>query len=181
MATDRLFDLKRSREEREGMAAGLGADVRFMLDGGCALGRGRGDVLQPLPCLPALPLLLVIPPLAVSTGWAYDSFKMGLTSGKASLTMIMSALGQGDVTSLCKLLHNDFEGLIFDRFPFLGEVKQELLRYGADGAVMSGSGPVIYGVFSKAGDADLCRERFSDRGLTTVVSGFTGHGVMVPK
>jgi 4-diphosphocytidyl-2-C-methyl-D-erythritol kinase len=133
-----------------------------------------------LPCLPAISVVLVIPPVTVETGWAYDSFKTGLTREDSDLTMIASALEKGDVTSLCKLLHNDFESLIFDRFPFLREVKHELLRSGADGALMSGSGPVVYGVFSKAGDAEDFREQFSDSGLITVLSEFAGRGVTDP-
>jgi 4-diphosphocytidyl-2-C-methyl-D-erythritol kinase len=180
VGADRLFETGYSREELEAMAEGLGQDVKFMLRGGCAVGSGRGDELSPLPCLPALSLVLVIPPVKVQTGWAYDSFKTGLTSKVTDLTMIASALEKGDVTSLCKLLHNDFEGLILGKFPFLREVKQELLRSGADGVLMSGSGPVIYGVFSKAGDAELFRERFSGSGLIAVVSEFAGRGVTDP-
>jgi 4-diphosphocytidyl-2-C-methyl-D-erythritol kinase len=180
VGADRLFGTKHSSQELEAMAEKVGADVKFMLQGGCALGRGRGDQLSPLPCLPAMSVVLVIPPVTVETGWAYDSFKTGLTREDSDLTMIASALEKGDVTSLCKLLHNDFESLIFDRFPFLREVKHELLRSGADGALMSGSGPVVYGVFSKAGDAEDFREQFSDSGLITVLSEFAGRGVTDP-
>jgi 4-diphosphocytidyl-2-C-methyl-D-erythritol kinase len=180
VATRELFGTKHSGPELEAMAEELGADVKFMLRGGCALGRGRGDVLSPLPCLPPLTLVLVIPPVTVETRWAYGSFKTGLTSRVSDLTMIASALEKGDVTSLCRLLHNDFEGLVFDRFPFLREAKQELLRSGADGALMSGSGPVVYGVFSKAGDAELFTEQFARSGLITVVSQFAGCGVTDP-
>jgi 4-diphosphocytidyl-2-C-methyl-D-erythritol kinase len=180
VGTDRLFEKEHTREELETMAEGLGQDVKFMLRGGCAQGTGRGDQLSPLPCLPALSLVLVIPPVTVPTGWAYDSLKTGLTREGTSLTMISNALEKGDVTSLCKLLHNDFEGLIFERFPFLREVRQELLRSGADGVLMSGSGPVVYGIFRRAGDAELFKERFSDSGLNTVITEFAGRGVTDP-
>ncbi|MFH1313382.1 MAG: 4-(cytidine 5'-diphospho)-2-C-methyl-D-erythritol kinase [Candidatus Eisenbacteria bacterium] len=180
VGTDRLFETDCSREELEAMAEELGQDVKFMLRGGCAQGKGRGDELSPLPCLPALSLVLVIPPVTVQTGWAYDSFKTGLTREGTDLTMIASALEKGDVTSLCKLLHNDFESLIFDRFPFLREVKQELLRSGAEGVLMSGSGPVIYGIYAKAGDAELFKERFGSSGLITVITEFAGRGVTDP-
>jgi 4-diphosphocytidyl-2-C-methyl-D-erythritol kinase len=180
IGTNRLLGLKHTPEDLEAMAEELGQDVKFMLRGGCAKGTGRGDDLSPLPGLPALPLVLVIPPVTVPTGWAYDSFKTGLTREETSLTMVANALEKGDVTSLCKLLHNDFEGLVFERFPFLREVKQELLRFGADGALMSGSGPVVYGIFSKAGDAELFREHFSESGLITVLAEFAGRGVTDP-
>lgn len=180
IAARKLFDTKHSDRDIEAMAEDLGADVKFMLRGGCAVGTGKGEILSPLPSLPPLTLVLAIPPVTVETRWAYETFKTGLTSEGSDLTMIASALEKGEVTSLCKLLHNDFEGLIFDRFPFLREVKQGLLRSGADGALMSGSGPVVYGVFTKAGDAELFNERFERSGLITVVSEFAGRGVTDP-
>lgn len=180
VGTDRLYRLDRRREEIETMAESLGVDVKFMLRGGCAIGMGRGDDLADLPSLAGLPLVLVIPPITVRSGWAYESFKMGLTSGGVDLSMITNALGQGDMVSLCDLLHNDFESLIFERFPVVREIKQDLLGCGADGALMTGSGPVVYGIFSKAGDAEVCKKRFSDRGLKAVISQLAGQGVTVP-
>ncbi len=180
VGVNRLYDLNHTASDLEAMAARLGADVKFMLVGGCAVGRGRGDDLSPLPPLPGVPLLLVVPPVKVSTGWAYDSLKMGLTTEKGTLSMISSALRKGDVASLCNLLHNDFEGLIFERLPFVGEIREEMLRHGAEGVLMSGSGPVIYGIFSKAGDAELTGGMFTKRGYWAVTAKLAGCGVTVP-
>jgi 4-diphosphocytidyl-2-C-methyl-D-erythritol kinase len=177
----KLFGLKYSMKDLEMMAEGLGADVKFMLTGGCAIGQGRGDQLTPLPSLPNLPVVLVIPPLTIRTDWAYSSLKMGLTSHTSRLSMVSSALGKGDVASLCDLLENDFEGLIFDRYPSVGRIKEDLLGCGAIGALMSGSGPVVYGLFSKAGDAAACRDRLSGKGLDAIVVGLAGRGVTVSR
>ena len=176
---ERLFNLGNSSSRLEEFARALGVDVTFMLKGGCAVGRGRGDELTRLDALPPIPLVLVIPPVSVSTAWAYRSLKMGLTTDSDRLSMVTSALGKGDIASLCNLLHNDFEGLIFDRFPLVGRIKQDLLTWGAKGALMSGSGPVTYGLFSEEGDARACRDRFRDKGLRAIVCGLAGHGVMV--
>jgi 4-diphosphocytidyl-2-C-methyl-D-erythritol kinase len=175
-----LLGLNRSTEELEVMAADIGADVKFMLRGGCAVGRGRGDDLSTLACLPPLTIVLVAPPLNVDTGWAYDSLKRGLTTHESTLTMVTSALGKGEVTTLCDLLYNDFEGLIFGNYPFVGEIKEDMLRCGADGALMTGSGPVVYGIFSEAGDARLSREKFLNKGYRTIITGFSELGVTVP-
>jgi 4-diphosphocytidyl-2-C-methyl-D-erythritol kinase len=176
---NRLYDLRRSKQDLEFAASTIGADVKFMLQGGCALGVGRGDDLAPLPTLPGGQLVLVVPDVTVSTAWAYESLKMGLTTGETDLTMITSALGQGDVASLSDFLHNDFERLIFDRFPFVETIKQDLLRLGADCALMSGSGPVVYGVFSEEVQAQRCRKQFLERGHTTLIASFVEHGVTV--
>lgn len=176
---DRLLNLGRSPGRLERLARALGADVTFMLGGGCAVGLGRGDQITPLEALPPVPVVLVIPPISVSTGWAYGSLKMGLTTDSDRLSMVTSALGKGDITSLCDLLHNDFEGLIFDTFPIVGQIKQDLLTWGARGALMSGSGPVTYGLFTEEGDAKACGDRFHEKGLTAIVCGLAGHGVTV--
>jgi 4-diphosphocytidyl-2-C-methyl-D-erythritol kinase len=180
VGVNRLYGLNHTASDLEAMAGHLGADVKFMLAGGCAIGRGRGDNLTAQPPLHGVPLLLVVPPVTVSTGWAYDSLKMGLTTEKVTLSMITSALRKGDVASLYDLLHNDFEGLIFGRFPFVGEIKKEMLRRGADGALMSGTGPVIYGIFSKAGDAERAGGMFAERGYRAVTAKLAGCGVTVP-
>lgn len=175
-----LYGLNRTTADLEAMAERLGADVKFMLAGGCAVGRGKGDELTALPPLPAVKLLLVVPPVSVSTRWAYNSLKRGLTTEDVTLSMISSALEKGDVTSLCSLLVNDFEELVFERFPFVGEIKREMLRGGASGALMSGSGPVVYGVFSEVGDTEKLAGLFSDKGHETISAMLAGRGVTVP-
>jgi 4-diphosphocytidyl-2-C-methyl-D-erythritol kinase len=177
---NRLYDLDLTAEQLEEMAAQLGADVKFMLAGGCAIGTGKGDQLKSLPVLPALGLVLVVPPVTISTRWAYNSLKRGLTTEQGTLSMISCALEKGDVGCLYSLLRNDFESLVFDRFPFVGEIKDEMLRYGAGAALMSGSGPVVYGVFTKAGDAGPVQELFDDKGYRTIAAVFAGCGVTVP-
>lgn len=174
-----LFGLRRTGEELESIASAIGADVKFLLRGGCALGVGKGDDLRSLPTLPKMNLVLVVPTVSVSTAWAYDSLKMGLTTGHVDLSMIRSALGQGDGTFPCEVLHNDFESLIFDKFPIVGEMKSGLLGCGAHGALMSGSGPVVYGVFSDAAEAQQCSNQFLERGYTALTANFAEHGVTV--
>jgi 4-diphosphocytidyl-2-C-methyl-D-erythritol kinase len=179
VGTNRLYDLEHSEEELEAVASAIGADVRFMMRGGCALGVGRGDDLRPLPPVHGYRLVLVVPAVTVSTAWAYDSLKMGLTTEQVDLTMITSALGQGDGASLCDFLRNDFERLVFDRFPLVGTLKKDLAGFGADGALMSGSGPVVYGIFARADEAQRCRRQFLERGYTTLIASFVEHGVTV--
>ncbi len=175
-----LFGLGHSLAALQAMAEGLGADVKFLLEGGCAAGRGRGDELRSLPPLPARPVLLAIPRLSVSTAWAYGSLKMGLTSHKVSFSMITSALGKGDTASLWGLLKNDFEGLVFGKYPSVGRIKEDLLGCGASAALMSGTGPVVYGFFEKEGDAAACGNRLAGGGIDTVVSYLTRESVTVP-
>jgi 4-diphosphocytidyl-2-C-methyl-D-erythritol kinase len=174
-----LFGLGRSASELEAMAEGLGADVKFLLEGGCAVGLGRGDELEAIPAMRGLQAVLSIPSLSVSTAWAYGSLKMGLTSDFISLNMITSALRRGDRVAVYGLLGNDFEGLVFGKYPSLRRIKEDLLGCGAAAALMSGTGPVVYGLFETEADATACAGRLTDRGIDAVVTHLTGQSVTV--
>jgi len=174
-----LFGLGHSTVVLGAMAEDLGADVKFLLEGGCAAGRGRGDELSRLTPMPPLPVVLALPPLSVSTAWAYSSLKMRLTSHKVSLNMITSALGRGDTASVCGLLENDFESLIFGKYPSVGRIKEDLLGCGAAAALMSGTGPVVYGLFETEAGAAACAKRLAGGGIDTVVSYLTKESVTV--
>jgi 4-diphosphocytidyl-2-C-methyl-D-erythritol kinase len=174
-----LYGLGYSGPDLEHIGAEVGADVAFMVRGGCAVGRDRGERLEELAPLPALPLVLVVPPLAVGSGWAYRSHKMKLTRDRGRLTMVASALAGGDLASLSALLENDFESLVFEKHPMVGGIKENLVKWGAGIALMTGSGPVVYGIFSKVGDAEACKGRFLDSGHRAILSFLTDKGVTV--
>ena len=177
VGANELFGLGYAPGDLEHMGGQVGADVAFLVRGGCAIGRDRGDRLERFEALPPAPLVLVIPPLSVSSGWAYRSHKMVLTSDRGGLTMIASALAGGDLASLLTLLENDFESLVFEKHPVVGGIKRDLIECGARGALMSGSGPVVFGVFEKVGDAEACRGRLLDKGHAAVLSALTNKGV----
>jgi 4-diphosphocytidyl-2-C-methyl-D-erythritol kinase len=158
-------------------AAGVGSDVPFMLRGGCAFGEGRGELLTPLRALPPMPLVIVMPPLSVSTRWAYESLRTGLTTGGSRGNIVADALSKGAVDSVNLLLHNDFENLVFERYPLVANIKEGLLECGAAGALMSGSGPAVFGIFEKEGDAEASIARFADEGLSVYRSSFEESGV----
>jgi 4-diphosphocytidyl-2-C-methyl-D-erythritol kinase len=174
-----LYGLGFSVSDLEQMAAGVGADVAFLVRGGCAVGRDRGERLEHLKPLPAMPVLLVVPQLSISTAWAYGSYKIELTRDKGRLSMVTSALGGRDSSSLFGLLENGFESVVFEKYPLVKELKEDLIGYGARAALMTGSGPVVFGLFEKEGDAEACKGRFQDRGHRAVLSRLADSGVTV--
>ena len=177
IGVNRMFGLGLEHEDLVRAAAEIGSDVPFMLAGGCAVGEGRGEILTPLKCLPALEVVVVVPPIAVSTRWAYEALRTGLTSVRARSTIVSDALKAGAVESFNSLLHNDFEDLVFARHPLVGKIKEGLLEGGAAGALMSGSGPAVFGIFEKDGDAERSVARFQDEGLSVFRSSFEESGV----
>ncbi len=133
------------------LAAGLGADVPFFLFGGRALGIGRGDEVYPLPDLPGCAILVVSPrDVGISTREAYRWVSRRLTMRKQvpklhSFCALCWSL-QGGVS-------NDFEAVIFRRYPRLAKLKQGLLRRGALEAALAGSGSAVFGVFRNPAQA----------------------------
>lgn len=172
-----LYGLGMSSGQLAEAALDLGSDVPFMLVGGCALGEGRGERLTSLRCLPPMAVVVVVPHMAISTRWAYESLRTGLTSGKSRGNIIVGALGKRAVSSVNSLLYNEFEGLVFERYPEVAKIKEDLLSGGAAGALMSGSGPAVFGIFEKEGDAEETVARFRDEGLSVFCSSFEESGV----
>jgi 4-diphosphocytidyl-2-C-methyl-D-erythritol kinase len=163
--------------ELEAKASALGADVRFMLRGGCAVGRGRGDLLEALVPAAGVPVVIVAPRVTVSTAWAYESLRIRLTRAEPPLTMIAGAVERRDVRALGGLLENDFESLVFERFPEIRRIRDEMIRLGAAGALLSGSGSSVYGLFLDACDAAISGEALLGRGLRVYVADLAVRGV----
>ncbi len=141
------------------IASSLGADVPFFLRGGRALGISRGNEIYPLPEVPRSAVLVIFPAgLAVPTRDAYQWLAETLTKGP-------------DITKLfrfCALcwspqggaLSNDFEAAVFPRYPRLGEIKRELLRQGAAGASLAGSGSAVFGIYRNPAKARRAARAF---------------------
>jgi 4-diphosphocytidyl-2-C-methyl-D-erythritol kinase len=141
------------------IAAGLGADVPFFLHGGRALGIGRGHEVYPLPDVPRRALLVVSPrDVAVSTRDAYRWIARQLTK-RPNATKLWR------FCALCwspqgGALSNDFEVAVFPRHPRLAAIKRELLRQGAAGASLAGSGSAVFGIFQNPAKARRAARAF---------------------
>ncbi len=148
--------------ERLRIASELGSDVPFFLFGGRAMGIGRGEEIYPLPDAPKRILLVVSPAgIAVNTREAYGWLRAPAltTRGSARKLNTFCALcwsGQG------ASLENDFEVPVFRRFPRLARIHRALLRHGAAGAALAGSGSAVFGVFPSPAQARRAAMRFPE-------------------
>jgi 4-diphosphocytidyl-2-C-methyl-D-erythritol kinase len=132
------------------MAAELGSDVGYCLDGGTVLATSRGEELTPLPAPAEMRFVLGISNEPLMTGAVYeasDSLDASANVDASSAAMTL-ALGAGDVKEVASLLHNDLERAAFTLRPELAEKKDAMMDAGALGAVLSGSGPTVCGVAS---------------------------------
>jgi 4-diphosphocytidyl-2-C-methyl-D-erythritol kinase len=150
----RLWEIETGGEELSALGARLGADVPFFLAGGTAAGFGRGDEVRPLADAPRRRLLIVTPPVRVSTAEAYKSLSApALTKENEAVNFYVSHEALDFSGSLRGLLSNDFEPAIFRRFPEIERARDALLRAGATHALLSGSGSSVFGIFDSDGRA----------------------------
>ncbi len=177
VALSRLWAPDRSAADIAAMAARLGADVPFFLVGGAALGLGRGEMLYPLSDLPALDVVLVVPPFGVSTAEAYRWFDEAEATGGGRDTTTGRSPGRipGDwPPSACDVV-NDLEPPVIQRHPVIGEMIAALAASGADAVAMSGSGSSVFGLFSTRARAGRAVSEAGRRGWRTVLTRTLGH------
>lgn len=132
----------------------LGADVPFFIYGRSAWATGIGEILEPFETPSDLWYLLVNPPVAVSTASVYGNLELTGKEGAAKMPGFPSTGRE-----LVSLLHNDLERVTVARYPLLAQIKETLLSLGAEGSLMSGSGPTVFGVFPGEKEAQRAAER----------------------
>jgi 4-diphosphocytidyl-2-C-methyl-D-erythritol kinase len=142
MGLNELLGLGLSDEELMEIGVTLGADVPFFIFKACALAEGIGERLTSISEIPGLWLVIVNPNIHVSTAWVYKNLQ--LTTDKADNIIPLLYKGIEDVSAI---LHNDLESVTLGRFHQIGRIKERLLAAGAHGALMSGSGPTVFGLF----------------------------------
>ncbi len=146
-------------------ALGLGADVPFFLAALPSLARGIGADLESLDYWPDLWYVIINPPVEVSTAWVYGQVEIGLT--RSEKDYIFKALNQ-DTFSIFDLLENDLEQVTEPRFPVVTRIKEALLESGAEGALMTGSGPTVFGIFRARNNAETAAQKLIPQGLGDV-------------
>jgi 4-diphosphocytidyl-2-C-methyl-D-erythritol kinase len=143
------------------IALRVGADVPFFLFRHVAVARGIGENLEPYDDVPPLFVVLVCPRFEVPTAWVYGNFNLGLTNGGKKLKIHKF---DEDISRIKDLLFNDLEQVTIRKFPEIKTIKEALLDVGAQAALMSGSGPSVFGLFKDSQQATKAMERIRHRG-----------------
>jgi 4-diphosphocytidyl-2-C-methyl-D-erythritol kinase len=179
----RLWGLRPPREDLVRLGRSLGSDVPFFLDGPAALVQGTGETVIPVNCREAAWAVLVKPDLSVSTRWAYQKLdearsrrdvstlshheKFWLTWAGNRNKILADSSAAFQLKELPPYLHNDLETVTGGVHPIIGFIKDRLRLLGAHGALMSGSGPTVFGLFTEPGTAARAARqlRSEDRSL----------------
>ena len=158
----RLWELEAGGRALAEIGASLGADVPFFLTGGTALGTGRGADVHPLPDAPPEQLLIVTPPIKVSTAAAYKSLNAHALTKAVSPVNLTVSRAQAEISgSLHAALWNDFEPVVYRLHPEIERARDALKAAGARGALLSGSGASVFGLFENVSERDRARAGLS--------------------
>lgn len=177
---NRLWNLGLKKGELFNLAKELGADVPFFLSGGRALGVGRGDELFPLPQDKILYLVLVNPKFSVSTREVYQKATPFIKGNSGRIEELKEALKKGDFLIISKYLYNTLEEVVSREFPVVLEIKSQLVKAGALGSVMSGSGPTVIGIArSKTHARDIANKIENINWLVMLAEGVKGKAVTI--
>lgn len=144
MGLNRLLKLGFSKMRLKRIAVGIGADVPFFLVGKPARARGIGERLTLLDKFPRLWLIILYPGIEIPTAWVYGKYRLTLTKADANTSMMASLRS---CKTIAAMMVNDLETVTLRRYPAIGLLKEQLLRHGAAGVLMSGSGSAVFGVF----------------------------------
>lgn len=160
-ALNRLCGAPFSVSELETLGASLGSDIPFCVAGGTALAEGRGELLTALPDFPDCRFVIAKPRFSVSTPVLF--FKLDQTPIRChpDTSGIVSALHAGNLSGVCRRLYNVFEDALPPKPDDVAIIKSRLLDCGALGAVMTGTGSAVFGIFDKDIYAERARDTLS--------------------
>ncbi len=169
-----LFQTGLSMEELCQIGEKIGADIPFCLIGGTAKVTGFGEKIEPLsPFLPCS-LVVVKPSVGISTKAAFDAFDQSGTAPRRTLQQMIDASANDDLQGVCANLYNALETVC--PLPELEAIKARLRALGAIGAMMTGSGSAIFGIFDKEETAAHCFSQFKAEGAEVFLCHAVPHG-----
>lgn len=153
---NKLLDEPLSEERLMQIGCTLGADFGFFIsDFQAALATGIGDTLTEVRPVDQCCYLLVNPGISVETAWVYGSFEL---TNKSDKFIFCGSQNSEDLKFTPGCLHNDLEQVTAARYPIIDTIKKHLVDEGASGALMSGSGPTVFGLFDKCSEAEAAYE-----------------------
>lgn len=144
---NRLFDFNLSYDELRTVAARIGADVAFLVEGGLALCEGIGEIITKLNPLASLPVLICKPRVFVSTKEIYADYDSENREYHPDVDAMLEAIKEYDYKKVCGLMGNVLEPVTKKQHPIITKIVDSIKRAGAVNAMMSGSGPTVFGIF----------------------------------
>ncbi len=144
-----LFALSMSLEDMKKLGVKIGADVPYCMMGGTAISEGIGEILTPLPAPPACILVVAKPDIDVSTKFVYENLHAERLKVHPDIDGMIKAIKTGDLSGITERMANVLETVTIREYPVIDKIKEQMKTEGAENALMSGSGPTVFGIFAE--------------------------------
>lgn len=157
---NKMFGLGLSKQELMERGVRLGADVPYCIMRGTALSEGIGEILTPLPPMPQCRVLIAKPSVSVSTKHVYENLNLPSLGAEAhpDIDAMRAAIEKKDLSGVVSQLGNVLETVTIPENPVIQTLKDKMMEMGADGSLMSGSGPTVFGLFTNQTAAQAAYE-----------------------
>lgn len=166
---NRMYNLRLSQKELMERGVTLGADVPYCIMRGTVLAEGIGEVLTRLAPLPKCYVLLAKPSISVSTKVVYQKLDSLEVTQHPDIDRLIEGLNQGDLSKIADSMGNVLEQVTIEDYPVIEQIKNEMKEHGAIGAMMSGSGPTVFGIFKDRRTAKEAKKAIQDKRLALQV------------
>lgn len=163
---NKMFGLGLSMQELKDRGVKIGADVPYCLMRGTALAEGIGEKLKSLPPMIKCPVLIAKPQISVSTKFVYENLKLDGKAEHPDIDQLIKDIKAKDLQGVCDHMGNILETVTIPNYPIIAEIKKNMLENGAAGAMMSGSGPTVFGLFDDAEKAKQAYKAMKKSGLS---------------
>ena len=169
LGINELYEIGYGVDKLKELGVKIGADVPYCIQGGTALAEGIGEVLSALPTPPACHLVIAKPDINVSTKFVYENLRANELESHPDIDGMTKALETGDLKGITERLGNVLETVTVPAYPIIDMIKQSMLDAGAEGALMSGSGPTVFGIFTELEKAKQAAQTIADAELAKQV------------
>lgn len=174
---NRMFSLGPTEEQLMERGVTLGADVPYCILRGTVLAEGIGEILTPLPPLPRCYILLAKPPVNVSTKMVYEKLDSCQIPEHPDIDGLMDGLKNQDLEKVASSMGNVLEKVTIEEYPVIDKIKQVMKENGALNAMMSGSGPTVFGIYRERAKARAAAARIREQKLAKQVYVTNVHNV----
>ncbi len=161
-ALNLLYNANLTDNELANLALTLGADVPYCLTGGTQLSEGIGEKLTPLSSFSGIPVVLVKPPVNISTAGIYQKIDFAENLIHPDTDTVLDAIKRGDTETVAKNISNIMETVTKNECPQITDIKEKMISFGAIGSIMSGSGPTVFGLFPDNASAKKACDFFQE-------------------
>ena len=154
-----LFGLGLSRQELMDRGVNLGADVPYCVMRGTALAEGIGEKITPLPPMVKCPVLIAKPQISVSTRFVYENLKLNAETKHPDIDRLIEDIRDKNLGAIAADMGNVLETVTIPNYPVIADIKRHMTEHGAVGAMMSGSGPTVFALFTDKSRAEQAVEQ----------------------